>query len=320
MTNFAERPHFADRLLLEIRHRQNPTALGLDPKLDYVPPYLVRQVAERLDSPMDIAAESLFRFNAALIDSVADIVPAVKPQLAYYEMYGAAGLRAFAKTCRYAAGKGLVVIADGKRNDIGSTAEAYAAAYLGSTPLQDGIQTSLYEIDALTVNAYLGLDGIEPFLQTGNAAGKGCFALVRTSNPSAGDFQDLVLADGRKLYEAVADKVNEWGELFVGDLGYSSVGAVVGATWPEQAAELRRRMPKALILVPGYGAQGATGRDVAVNFDSNGTGAIVNASRSLMCAWQKEPGCAPEDFAGACRRAAERMKEDLTASISDRFD
>lgn len=305
---------------MEIRHRQNPTVLGLDPKLDYVPPHLVQQVAEQLDNPMEIAAESLLRFNTALIDAVADIVPAVKPQLAYYEMYGPAGLRAFAKTCRYAAGKGLVVIADGKRNDIGSTAQAYATAYLGTTALSDGVETNLYEIDALTVNAYLGLDGIEPFLNIGSAAGKGCFVLVRTSNPSAGDFQDLALSDGRKLYEAVADKVREWGELFVGELGYSSVGAVVGATWPEQAAELRRRMPKTLILVPGYGAQGATGRDVAVNFDSSGMGAIVNASRSLMCAWQKEPGCAPEDFAGACRRAAERMQADLTAAISDRFD
>ncbi|MGI6077827.1 MAG: orotidine-5'-phosphate decarboxylase [Fastidiosipilaceae bacterium] len=311
--------NFADRLLLEIKHKNNPTVLGLDPKLSYVPEFLVNEVAAEIDNPLDIAGEALYRFNVALIDEVADIMPAVKLQLAYYEMYGIPGLRAFRRTCSYANEQGLTVIADGKRNDIGSTAAAYANAYLGSTELTDDLTTSLYTIDALTVNGYLGFDGIEPFLNVMTTGGKGCFILVRTSNPSAKDFQDLVLENGDKLYEAVADKVNTWGELFVGELGYSSVGAVVGATWPEQAAELRQRMPRTLILVPGYGAQGATGADVAVNFDENGMGAIVNASRSLMCAWQREENCDPEDFAGACRRAAEAMQKDLLTAIEARI-
>lgn len=311
--------NFADRLLREIKKKANPTVMGLDPKLSYVPPHIVSEVSREVSSPLEQAGESLYRFNCGLIDAVADIIPAVKPQLAYYEMYGLPGLRAFHRTCAYAAEKGLLVIADGKRNDIGSTAEAYATAYLGKTELAKGLMTSLYSIDALTINGYLGFDGISPFLNIGNLNGKGCFVLVRTSNPSAGDFQDLELADGRKLYEAVADKVNGWGELFIGEEGYSSVGAVVGATWPEQAEQLRKRMPHTLILVPGYGAQGAKGADVAVNFDDNGMGAIVNASRSLMCAWQKEERSQPEAFGEACRAAAEAMQKDLVDSISARL-
>ena len=243
--------NFADRLLLEIKHKNNPTVLGLDPKLSYVPEFLVNEVAAEIDNPLDIAGEALYRFNVALIDEVADIRLQLTSRL--NTSGGIPGLRAFRRTCSYANEQGLTVIADGKRNDIGSTAAAYANAYLGSTELTDDLTTSLYTIDALTVNGYLGFDGIEPFLNVMTTGGKGCFILVRTSNPSAKDFQDLVLENGDKLYEAVADKVNTWGELFVGELGYSSVGAVVGATWPEQAAELRQRMPRTLILVLAMG-------------------------------------------------------------------
>lgn len=311
--------NFADRLILEIKHKQNPTVMGLDPLLSYVPEHIRRAVEAEIEDPLEAAAESIYRFNCALIDAVAEIVPAVKPQMAYYELYGQAGLHAFARTCSYARQNNMLVIADAKRGDIGPTAMAYANAYLGRTELDDGMFTKLYDIDALTVNAYLGFDGVEPFLQAAGGGEKGIFILVRTSNPSAGDIQDLELQDGRTVYEAMADKVDGWGKLFVGELGYSPVGAVVGATWPRQAEELRKRMPQTLILVPGYGAQGARGDDVAVNFDADGQGAIVNASRSLMCAWQKESGCDPEDFAGACRRAAILMKEDLQQAIAKRY-
>jgi orotidine-5'-phosphate decarboxylase len=308
--------NFADRLLVQVKQKDNPTVLGLDPQLSYVPEFIRKEVEQDVDNLMEVAAESLFRFNCGLIDAVADLIPAVKPQLAYYEMYGMAGLRAFRKTCSYAREKGLLVIADAKRGDIGPTAGAYARAYLGRVELDEGMSTQLYEIDALTVNAYLGFDGVEPFLFHSNGGEKGIFLLVRTSNPSAGDLQDLTLQDGRRVYEAMGDLVSGWGELFVGELGYSSVGAVVGATWPQQAAALRKRLPRTLILVPGYGAQGATGQDVAVNFDQNGLGAVVNASRSLMCAYQKEAGCDPRDYAGACRRAALKMQDDLNRSIA----
>ncbi len=310
--------NFADRLLLEIKHKSNPTIMGLDPQLSHVPEFIRRQVEHEIEDPLEAAAESVFRFNCGLIDAVADIVPAVKPQMAFYEVYGAAGMRAFQRTCAYAKERDLMVVADGKRGDIGSTAAAYARAYLGRTELSDGMSTKLYDIDALTVNAYLGFDGVEPFLNFSAGGEKGIFILVRTSNPSAGDLQDLALDDGRLVFEAMADKVKGWGELFVGELGYSAVGAVVGATWPKQAKTLRSRMPNTLILVPGYGAQGASGEDVAVNFDENGRGAIVNASRSLMCAYLNESGCDPQDYAGACRRAAIKMREDLNQAIENR--
>lgn len=299
--------NFADRLTRRITQTGNPTVLGLDPVLDYIPDSIQTSCQKQTDDATLAAGLAIFEFNRRLIDAVADIVPAVKPQVAYYEKYGSHGMEALRQTIQYARKAGMLVIADGKRNDIGSTAEAYAGAWLG--------ENALFDADALTVNAYLGIDGVQPFIKACQDRGKGIFILVRTSNPSAGDLQDLILADGRTVYEAVADKVSSWGASLIGDSGYSSVGAVVGATWPQQAAKLRQQMPHAFILIPGYGAQGATADDAANSFGADGGGAIVNASRSLMLAWKKHK-MDHEQFDQAARQEALLMKEDLCQALA----
>jgi orotidine-5'-phosphate decarboxylase len=309
--------NFSDRLAHQIQLKKNPSVLGLDPKLEFIPESIRKKAFEKNTCVMSAVAESIVEFNRRLIDSLYDIIPAIKPQLAYYEMYGAEGIRAFSETVEYARSKGLVVIADGKRNDIGTTAEAYASAHLGTTTI-NGADQEVFGADALTVNAYLGIDGIKPFINACEKYGKGIFTLVKTSNPSSGQLQDLKLADGRTIYEVMADLVDEWGVTTVGQCGYSSIGAVVGATYPKQLEELRKRMPKAWILVPGYGAQGGTASDVAYAFDKNGLGAVVNASRSLMCAYKLDnwkDRFAQEDFEEAARAEAERMKKDIGDAI-----
>lgn len=306
--------NFADRLARRITQTGNPTVLGLDPVLDYIPTGILTSSQKQTDNLTQAAGLAIFEFNRRLIDAVADIVPAVKPQVAYYEKYGSHGMEALRQTIQYAQKAGMLVIADGKRNDIGSTAEAYAGAWLGETTLADGSAQAFFDADALTVNAYLGSDGVQPFIKECQERGKGIFILVRTSNSSAGDFQDLTLADGRTVYEAVAEKVSDWGASLIGDSGYSSIGAVVGATWPQQAARLRQQMPHAFILIPGYGAQGATADDAANSFGSDGGGAIVNASRSLMLAWKKHK-IDHEQFDLAARQEALLMKEDLSQAL-----
>lgn len=305
--------NFSDRLAEQIRLKNNPTVMGLDPKLEYIPASIMERYFTGNADPFKAAAGSIIEFNKKLIDAVHDMIPAVKPQLAYYEMYGTEGIRAFNETVSYAKEKGLLVIADGKRNDIGSTAEAYAAAYLGQTDIE-GKTADAFGADALTVNAYLGVDGIKPFIDLCESRGKGIFILVKTSNPSSGQIQDLVLADGRTIYESVADLVDQWGTTTIGKCGYSAVGAVVGATYPKQLSELRKRMPRTWILVPGYGAQGGTAKDVAKAFDKNGLGALINASRSLMCAWKLEAWKGEftiEEFEKAARAEAERMRDEI---------
>jgi orotidine-5'-phosphate decarboxylase len=305
--------NFSDRLAEQIRLKNNPTVMGLDPRLEYIPASIKEKHFSGKTDPLKAAADSILEFNKKLIDATYDIIPAVKPQLAYYEMYGPEGLRALYETILYAREKGLLVISDGKRNDIGSTAEAYAAAYLGKTDA-GGKPVEAFGADALTVNAYLGIDGIKPFTDLCENNGKGIFVLVKTSNPSSGQLQDLILADGRTIYEAMADLVEQWGSTSMGQCGYSSVGAVVGATYPKQLMELRKRMPNAWILVPGYGAQGGTAADVAKAFDKNGLGAVINASRSLMCAWKLEAWKAAyshEEFEKAARAEAQRMRDDI---------
>lgn len=309
--------NFADRLEQKIHQTGNPTVIGLDPVLEYIPQDIIDYFNEQCDDPVLAASLAIYEFNKRLIDHVADIVPAVKPQVAYYEKYGSHGLRALQQTIKYAAKAGMLVIADGKRNDIGSTAEAYASAWLGENILPDDSRSPMFDADALTVNAYLGLDGIKPFIDVCRKKGKGIFILVRTSNPSAGDLQDLILSDGRTVYEAMAAKVAEWGDDLIGACGYSPVGAVVGATWPLQAAKLRRLMPKSFILVPGYGAQGGTADDAVSSFSSDGRGAIVNASRSIMLAWKAQQ-MAPGDFAAAARREALLMKAKLRQALEKR--
>ncbi|NLU51597.1 MAG: orotidine-5'-phosphate decarboxylase [Clostridiaceae bacterium] len=309
--------NFSDRLAAKIIEKKNPSVLGLDPKLEYIPDSIKEKALRQNSCPYKAAAESILEFNKKLIDAVHDIIPAVKPQLAYYEMYGTEGIRVFHETVRYAESKNMLVIADGKRNDIGTTAEAYSAAYLGMPQIY-GENKAAFNTDALTVNPYLGSDGIKPFIKACEEYGKGIFILVKTSNPSSVELQDLTLSDGRKVYEAMADMVSKWGETTIGSCGYSSVGAVVGATWPEQLKELRKRMPKAWILVPGYGAQGGKASDIAQAFDKNGLGAIVNASRSLMCAYKLDAWkdkFTHEEFDKAARAEAQRMKEDILSAI-----
>lgn len=295
-----------DILYKKIQEKGNPTAVGLDPKLDYIPDGIIGAAFAEKGRSLEGAAEAIWRFNKALIDAVCDIVPAVKPQSAYYEMYGWAGVRAFEKTINYAKEKGLYVIADAKRNDIGTTAEAYARAFLGRTELGEGVSQSAFNADAVTVNGYLGSDGIKPFLD----CGKSVFVLVKTSNPSSGELQDQKI-DGKTVFEKMGGLVDEWGRDFIGSCGYSNAGAVVGATYPRQLAFLREKMPRTFFLVPGYGAQGGKAGDVACAFDKNGAGAVINASRSILCAYQKEGG----DFAAAARNEALRMRDELRRSI-----
>jgi len=311
--------NFADLLTDKIAELNNPTVMGLDPRIEYIPDSIKDKYNKELGNDPEMAtAWSIYEFNTKLIDAVSDIVPAIKPQFAYYEMYGVQGLEVLKKTIKYAQMKGMIVIADAKRNDIGSTATAYADGIIGSTELVGGSNMSMFNADCVTVNGYLGVDGIKPFLDVCARDGKGIFALVRTSNPSAGDLQDLKLEDGRTVYEAMADKVNEWGKSLIGNNGFSSVGAVVGATWPEQAVQIRKRMPESLILVPGYGAQGA-GADAAVaSFTKDGRGSIVNASRSLMCAWKKRSDLEPDDFMTATRDEAIDMRDKLNNALKDR--
>lgn len=311
--------NFADALTTRIKELDNPTVMGLDPRLEYIPIDIISKWIQEYPNDNDAsAAEAIFEFNCGLIDAVCDIIPAVKPQIAYYEMYGLKGLEVFKRTIDYARSKGMIVIADAKRNDIGSTATAYAEAMIGKTELTDGVVEVKFGADAVTVNGYLGIDGVQPFIDVCKRDGRGIFTLVRTSNPSAGDLQDLFLQDGRTVYQAMADNVNAWGKDLIGDNGFSSVGAVVGATVPEQAVEARKRMPNALILVPGYGAQGA-GPDAAVaSFTKEGTGSIVNASRSLMCAWKKREDLKPKHFAKATRDEALDMRMKLCYALKER--
>lgn len=308
---------FIDVLIKNIKEKNNPSVVGLDPKIEYVPAFIKEDAYKKHGKTLKGAASSILAFNKYIIDAVYDIVPAVKPQLAYYEMYGIEGLIAFYETCRYAKEKGLLVIADGKRNDIGSTAESYSAAFLGKTKIED-TEEAAFDVDALTVNPYLGIDGIKPFIKDCDNYNKGIFILVKTSNESSGQFQDILTKMGKSIYEIVAQHVEEWGKEYKGEYGYSSIGAVVGATYPNQAKVLRRILKSAYILVPGYGAQGGTARDVAHSFNPDGLGALVNASRSIMCAYKSErwkEKYSEEKFYEASRAEALRMREDINSVL-----
>ncbi len=302
-----------DKLIQKIAALQNPTVAGLDPKLSYIPAHIRAQSYEKYGKTLEGAADALLTFNRGLIDALWDVTPAVKPQAAYYELYGWPGVRALAETIAYAKSRGMYVITDGKRNDIGATMEAYAAAHLGVTDVE-GETLEAFGADALTVNGYLGTDGIAPLVQVCAARDKGIFVLAKTSNPSSGELQDQALASGETVYRAMGQRCEEWGRALPGQYGYSGVGAVVGATYPAQLAELRRALPHTFFLVPGYGAQGGGAEDVAPAFDENGLGAVVNSSRGILCAWQKE-NCPGEEYAQAARREAIRMRDEITARI-----
>ena len=323
---------FIDRLIESVINKKNPSVVGLDTRIEYVPVSMRKVCDEEYGCGAQASAEAIYRFNVKLIDSVKDIVPAVKPQMAFYELYGRYGAEAFIKTANYARDCGLVVITDAKRGDIGFTASLYADAYLSAPALSTegaGVDTGrdsggadgLYFTDALTVNPYLGIDGISPFIDNCRKYDKGIFILVKTSNPSSGDFQDLELKNGEKLYEHIAGKVGEWayGDGLLGDYGYSSVCAVVGATYPEQAKALRERLKRIYFLVPGYGAQGGGADDAAAAFDGAGLGAIVNASRSVALAWEHERWngkFSHDNFDDAARAEALRMKSEINRAIN----
>ena len=276
-----------DRLIEGIVKMQNPTVAGLDPKLDYVPASIKESCFEKYGKTLEGAAAALLEFNKAIIDKIYDIVlPAIKPQAAYYEMYGWQGVKALCETIAYAKSKGMFVITDGKRNDIGTTMEAYATAHLGTTDVA-GEEIDAFGADALTVNGYLGTDGIKPLAEICDKKDKGIFVLVKTSNPSSGELQDMKLENGSTVYAQMGSMCENWGESLMGKYGYSGVGAVVGATYPDQLAEMRAKAPHTFFLVPGYGAQGGGAQDAKNAFDKRGLGAIINSSRGIMCAWKK---------------------------------
>jgi orotidine-5'-phosphate decarboxylase len=297
---------FADKLYQRIEQKNNPTCVGLDPFADKLPSHLLMDSRKEFGDSLQALTQAILRFNKQIIDAVYDIIPAVKPQIAFYEQYGTAGLEVYRETCIYARNKGLLVIADVKRNDIATTAQAYAQAYLGTTKIFNQ-EVEMFPSDAVTINAYLGKDGIEPFIQECKKHNKGVFILVRTSNPSAKDFQDKTLIHGATLFEAVAEEVHQWSKEIIGTCGWSSIGAVVGATYPEQAKKLRQIMPNTFFLVPGYGAQGATAQDIKHCF-TQGKGAVINASRSILYAFDPDK---PEYFAEKARQAAVTMQKDI---------
>lgn len=302
------------KLIENIKRTNAPIVVGLDPMLSYIPEHITKKAYEEYGETLAGAGEAIWQFNKAIVDSTYDIIPAVKPQIAMYEQFGLEGLAAYKKTVDYCKEKGLVVIGDIKRGDIGSTSAAYAAGHLGKVEVGSHTYAGFDE-DFATVNPYLGSDGVKPFIDVCKEEKKGLFILVKTSNPSSGEFQDQLI-DGKPLYELVGEKVAEWGESHMGD-SYSYIGAVVGATYPEMGKVLRKVMPKSYILVPGYGAQGGKGADLVHFFNADGLGAIVNSSRGIIAAYKSAAyqNFAPENFADASRRAVLDMVDDIQGAL-----
>jgi len=305
-----------DKLIEKIKKLNAPIVVGLDPNLSFIPELIQKKAFAEYGETPEGAAEAIWQFNRGIVDAVCDLIPAVKPQIAMYEQFGIPGLEAFGKTVDYCRSKDLVVIGDIKRGDIGSTSEAYARGHLGPVKIGSGSFYGFRE-DAVTLNPYMGSDSVKPFIDMARKTDKGVFILVKTSNPSSGEFQDQKLSDGRTLFELAAGKVSEWGADCIGSSGYSNVGAVVGATYPEQAALVRKLMPKSYILVPGYGAQGATAEDILPNFNDDGLGAIVNSSRGIIAAYTKEKYArfGAENYADASREAVIDMIKDITSAL-----
>ena len=297
-----------DRLISQIEATQNPTVVGLDPTYAMIPSLIKEEMLETYGKTPKAVAEMFIRFNKSILDEVATLIPSVKPQIAMYEQYGLEGLRAYMETVAYAKEKGLVVIGDIKRGDIASTAAAYAGHIAGVKI--EGEHFDLWQEDAVTLNPYMGFDGIEPFIAACNEQDRGLFILVKTSNPSGVEIQDLMV-NGLPVYDYSADLVSKWGELTMGTEGYSRIGAVVGATYKEQGIELRKRMPHTFFLVPGYGAQGGKAEDLKDYFDKNGSGIIVNSSRGIIAAYQKDKEVTEKEFAIAAKKAVLAMRDDL---------
>ncbi|MCI8939272.1 MAG: orotidine-5'-phosphate decarboxylase [Dorea sp.] len=303
-----------NKLVANIKKTGAPIVVGLDPMLSYVPEQVVKKAFDEFGETLEGAAEAIWQFNKEIVDKTYDLIPAVKPQIAMYEQFGLPGLGAFQKTVDYCKRKGLVVIGDIKRGDIGSTSAAYAAGHLGRVQVGSRFYAPFDE-DMITVNPYMGSDCVNPFAEVCRQEKKGLFILVKTSNPSSGEFQDRLI-DGKPLYELVGEKVAEWGEACMGE-EYSYIGAVVGATYPEQGKLLRKIMPKAYILVPGYGAQGGKGKDLAHFFNKDGLGAIVNSSRGIIAAYKQEAYAkyGAEHFGDASRAAVEDMIADIKGAL-----
>lgn len=301
-----------DQLINKIKELDNPTVMGLDPRYEMIPKCVINKYSKDLEG----VSKAILEYNKALIDQTFDIIPAIKPQIAFYEMFGVEGIKAFEETCRYANQKGMIVIADIKRGDIGSTAAGYSNAYLGRTVIEE-IENPIFDVDFITVNPYMGIDCVKPFIEDCAKYDKGLFILVKTSNPSSGELQDLKLENGKEVYREVAELVEKWGENLRGEYGYSSIAAVVGATYPEQLKQIRDIAPHTYFLIPGYGAQGGSAKDIALGFN-DGIGGIVNASRSLMCAYKQEKWNEQEEnYALATREEAIRMKEELNRYIKE---
>lgn len=306
-----------NKLIEKIQKTNAPIVVGLDPMMNYIPKHIQEKAFKECGETLEGAAEAIWQYNKGIVDATYDLIPAVKPQIAMYEQFGIPGLAAYKKTIDYCRSKDLVVIGDIKRGDIGSTSAAYAVGHLGR--VQVGSKTYAgFDEDFATVNPYLGTDGVKPFIDVCREENKGLFILVKTSNPSSGEFQDRII-DGRPLYEWVGEKVAQWGEEYMGD-GYSYVGAVVGATYPEMGKVLRELMPKTFILVPGYGAQGGKGADLVHFFNKDGLGAIVNSSRGIIAAYKQEKYAAfgEEGYAEASRQAVKDMIEDISGALNNR--
>lgn len=303
-----------NQLIQKIQKTKAPICVGLDPMLSYIPEHILKQSFHDFGETLEGAADAIWHFNKEIVDHTFDLIPSVKPQIAMYEQFGIEGLKVYEKTVRYCQEKGLIVIGDAKRGDIGSTSAAYATAHLGKVKV-GGSVCRAFNTEFLTVNPYLGTDGVKPFVDVCREEDKGLFVLVKTSNPSSGEFQDQ-LVDGRPVYELVAEKVVEWGADCM-DGAYSNVGAVVGATYPEMSAILRKLMPNTYFLVPGYGAQGGTAADLKPCFNEDGLGAIVNSSRGIIAAYKQDKYAkfGAEHFAEASRQAVEDMVADINSVL-----
>ena len=303
-----------DVLQEKIREKKNPTVAGLDARIEYVPEYIRKEAFEKYGVGLKGAVEAIWQFNVGLIDALCDIVPAVKPQSAYYENLGWQGMEMLERTIRYAKEKGLFVIADIKRGDIGSTATAYAEGWLSGAPIEGQVFKS-FDADCVTLNGYMGSDSIKPFLEAAKGEDKCAFVLVKTSNPGSRELQDVKAADGRTIYEVMGELNEQIAAGTEGKYGFTMAGAVTGATYPQQIQDLRARLPHTFFLVPGYGAQGGTAADVKYAFNEKGHGAIVNSSRGIMCAWKKTGGDG-HDFKEAARNAAIAMRDDIAQFVT----
>lgn len=303
-----------DVLQEKIREKKNPTVAGLDARIEYVPEYIRKEAFEKYGVGLKGAVEAIWQFNVGLIDALCDIVPAVKPQSAYYENLGWQGMEMLERTIRYAKEKGLFVIADIKRGDIGSTATAYAEGWLSGAPIEGQVFKS-FDANCVTLNGYMGSDSIKPFLEAAKGEDKCAFVLVKTSNPGSGELQDVKAADGRTIYEVMGELNEQIAAGTEGKYGFTMAGAVTGATYPQQIQDLRARLPHTFFLVPGYGAQGGTAADVKYAFNEKGHGAIVNSSRGIMCAWKKTGGDG-HDFQEAARNAAIAMRDDIAQFVT----